>query len=93
MQWAASKRFAGAAGASVGFLTSEDDGYTNLASQMGCVGSPKRNQWNDPNQYKTFWGVAYGSPKFKCNNANKGTHPYLQYGQCVHRPQRWHCIR
>ncbi|GAA3919081.1 hypothetical protein [Litoribacillus peritrichatus] len=67
------KSFPGAQGASAGFLTGEDDGYINLASQMGCAGSPKRNLWDDLNQYKTFWGVAYGSPIFRCNNENKGT--------------------
>ena len=67
------KSFPGFAGLSAAFLTGEDDGYINLASQMGCAGSPKRNLWDDLNQYKTFWGIAYGSPKFRCNNANKGT--------------------
>lgn len=67
------KSFPGVEGASAGFLTGEDDGYINLASQMGCAGSPKRNLWDDLNEYKTFWGVAYGSPIFRCNNANKGT--------------------
>lgn len=67
------KSFPGIEGASAGFLTGEDDGYINLASQMGCAGSPKRNLWDDLNQYKTFFGIAYGSPKFRCNNSNKGT--------------------
>ncbi len=67
------KSFPGIEGASAGFLTGEDDGYINLASQMGCAGSPKRNLWDDLNQYKTFFGIAYGSPTFRCNNNNKGT--------------------
>jgi hypothetical protein len=67
------KSFPGIEGASAGFLTGEDDGYINLASQMSCAGSPKRNLWDDLNQYKTFLGIAYGSPKFRCNNNNKGT--------------------
>jgi hypothetical protein len=67
------KAFPGLQGASSGFLNGEDDGYINLASQMGCAGSAKRNLYDDLNQYKTFWGIAYGSPTFKCNNSNKGT--------------------
>jgi hypothetical protein len=67
------KSFPGLQGASAGLLTGEDDGYINLASQMSCAGSPKRNLWDDLNEYKTFFGIAYGSPKFKCNNSNKGT--------------------
>jgi len=67
------KSFPGIEGASAGLLTGEDDGYINLASQMGCAGSPKRNLWDDLNQYKTFLGIAYGSPTFRCNNSNKGT--------------------
>ncbi|MEH6346127.1 MAG: hypothetical protein V7785_13635 [Bermanella sp.] len=65
--------FPGLEGASSGFLTGEDDGYINLASQGGCSGSPKRNLWSDFKKYKTFLGVAYGSPTYKCNNSNKGT--------------------
>ena len=67
------KSFPGIEGASAGMLTGEDDGYINLASQMGCAGSAKRPLWDDLNQYKTFWGIAYGSPIFRCNNDNKGT--------------------
>jgi hypothetical protein len=67
------KSFPGIEGASAGFLNGEDDGYINLASQMSCAGSPKRSLWDDLNEYKTFFGIAYGSPKFRCNNANKGT--------------------
>ncbi len=67
------KSFPGIEGASAGFLNGEDDGYINLASQMGCAGSPKRSLWDDLNEYKTFFGIAYGSPKFRCNNNNKGT--------------------
>ncbi len=67
------KSFPGVEGASAGFLTGEDDGYINLASQMSCSGSPKRNLWDDLNSYKTFLGIAYGSPTYRCNNANKGT--------------------
>lgn len=67
------KSFPGIEGASAGFLNGEDDGYINLASQMGCAGSPKRSLWDDVNEYKTFLGIAYGSPKFRCNNSNKGT--------------------
>lgn len=67
------KSFPGIEGASAGLLTGEDDGYINLASQMSCAGSPKRNLWDDLNEYKTFFGIAYGSPKFRCNNSNKGT--------------------
>lgn len=67
------KSFPGVEGASAGLLTGEDDGYINLASQMSCAGSPKRNLWDDLNQYKTFFGIAYGSPTFRCNNSNKGT--------------------
>jgi len=67
------KSFPGIQGASAGLITGEDDGYINLASQMACAGSPKRNLWDDLNQYKTFLGVAYGSPTFRCNNNNKGT--------------------
>jgi hypothetical protein len=67
------KSFPGIQGASAGLLNGEDDGYINLASQLSCAGSPKRSLWDDANQYKTFFGIAYGSPKFKCNNSNKGT--------------------
>ena len=67
------KSFPGIEGASAGMLTGEDDGYINLASQLACAGSPKRPLWDDANQYKTFWGIAYGSPKFKCNNNGKGS--------------------
>jgi hypothetical protein len=67
------KSFPGVEGASAGFLNGEDDGYINLASQLGCAGSPKRSLWDDANEYNTFFGIAYGSPKFRCNNANKGT--------------------
>ncbi len=67
------KSFPGIEGASAGFLNGEDDGYINLASQMSCAGSPKRSLWDDLNEYKTFLGIAYGSPKFRCNNGNKGT--------------------
>ncbi len=67
------KSFPGIQGASAGFLTGEDDGYINLASQMGCAGSAKRNLNKDLNEYKTFWGIEYGSPIFKCNSSNKGT--------------------
>jgi len=67
------KSFPGIEGASAGFLNGEDDGYINLASQLSCAGSPKRSLWDDANEYKTFFGIAYGSPKFRCNNSNKGT--------------------
>lgn len=67
------KSFPGIEGASAGLLTGEDDGYINLASQMSCEGSGKRNIWDDLNTYRTFLGIAYGSPTFRCNNSNKGT--------------------
>lgn len=67
------KSFPGIEGASAGLLTGEDDGYINLASQMSCEGSGKRNIWDDLNTYRTFFGIAYGSPTFRCNNSNKGT--------------------
>jgi hypothetical protein len=67
------KGFPGLEGASSGLLTGKDDGYINLASQMSCSGSPKRNLWSDLNKYKTFFGIAYGSPTFRCDNNNKGT--------------------
>ena len=67
------KSFPGIEGASAGLLTGEDDGYINLASQMSCAGSGKRNIWDDLNTYRTFFGIAYGSPTFRCNNSNKGT--------------------
>ena len=67
------KGFPGMEGASSGLLNGEDDGYINLASQMSCSGSGKRNLWDDLNDYKTFFGIAYGSPKYRCNNSNKGT--------------------
>ncbi len=67
------KSFPGIEGASAMFLTGEDDGYINLASQMGCSGTAKRNIYSDLNEYKTFFGIAYGSPKYRCNNSNKGT--------------------
>jgi len=67
------KAFPGAASASSGFLTGEDDGFINLASQMSCVGSGKRNLQNDLSEYNTFLGIPYGSPIFTCDNANKGT--------------------
>ena len=65
--------FPGFEGASSGLLTGEDDGYINLASQGGCSGSPKRNLWSDFKKYKTFFGIAYGSATYKCDNNNKGT--------------------
>jgi len=67
------KGFPGFSGASSAFLDGEDDGYINLASQMSCSGSAKRNVYDDVNTYNTFFGIRYGSPTFKCNNSNKGT--------------------
>lgn len=67
------KGFPGFEGASSGFLEGEDDGYINLASQMSCAGSAKRDVYSDVNTYNTFFGVRYGSPTFRCNNSNKGT--------------------
>jgi len=67
------KGFPGFSGASSAFLGGEDDGYINLASQMSCSGSAKRNVYSDVNTYNTFFGIRYGSPTFKCNNSNKGT--------------------
>jgi hypothetical protein len=40
---------------------------------MSCAGSPKRNIESDLNEYRTFFGIAYGSLRLKCNNSNKGT--------------------
>ncbi|WP_444930102.1 hypothetical protein ACJJIF_20410 [Microbulbifer sp. SSSA002] len=54
-------------------LSGEDDGYINLASQMNCSGSAKRNLWSNLKEYKTFLGVAYGSAIFSCDNDSKGT--------------------
>lgn len=67
------KGFPGLEGASSAMLAGEDDGYINLASQMSCSGSAKRNLWSDLNTYKTFLGIKYGSPTYRCNNSNKGT--------------------
>jgi len=67
------KGFPGFSGASSAFLEGEDDGYINLASQMSCSGSAKRNVYSDVNTYNTFFGIRYGSPTFRCNNSNKGT--------------------
>jgi len=67
------KGFPGFSGASSAFLEGEDDGYINLASQMSCSGSAKRNLYDDLNTYNTFFGIAYGSPTYRCNNSNKGT--------------------
>ncbi len=67
------KSFPGIQGASAALLNGEDDGYINLASQLGCSGSPKRNLSDDANEYRTFLGIPYGSPRFRCNNNNKGT--------------------
>jgi hypothetical protein len=67
------KGFPGLEGATSALLSGEDDGYINLASQMSCAGSPTRNISSNLNQYRTFFGIAYGSPRFKCNNSNKGT--------------------
>jgi hypothetical protein len=67
------KGFPGFEGASSAMLNGEDDGYINLASQMSCSGSGKRNLWNDLKTYKTFFGIAYGSPTYTCSNSNKGT--------------------
>ena len=65
--------FPGIAGASSALLAGEDDGFINLASQMSCSGSGKRSIESDLNSYKSFFGINYGSPTFRCNNANKGT--------------------
>ncbi|MFC6634582.1 hypothetical protein [Microbulbifer taiwanensis] len=65
--------FPGMEGASSAMLNGEDDGYINLASQMNCAGSAKRNLYSDLHEYETFWGVAYGSPIFTCDNDHKGT--------------------
>jgi len=67
------KGFPGFAGITSGLLTGEDDGFLNLASQMSCAGSGKRSIESDLNSYKSFFGINYGSPTFRCNNANKGT--------------------
>lgn len=67
------KGFPGLEGASSGLLAGEDDGYINLASQMSCAGSGKRSIESDLNSYRKFFGISYGSPTFRCNNANKGT--------------------
>ncbi len=67
------KGFPGFEGGTSAFLNGEDDGYINLASQMSCSGSGKRNLWSDLNTYKTFLGIKYGSPTYRCNNSNKGT--------------------
>lgn len=65
--------FPGMESASSGMLNGEDDGYINLASQMNCTGSAKRNLYSDLHEYETFLGVAYGSPIFTCDNDHKGT--------------------
>ena len=67
------KGFPGFEGASSALINGEDDGYINLASQMSCSGSGKRNIWDDLSTYRTFFGIKYGSPTFTCNNSNKGT--------------------
>lgn len=67
------KSFPGIEGAAAAFLAGEDDGYINLASQMSCAGSGKRSIESDLNTYRTFLGISYGSPTFRCNNSNKGT--------------------
>lgn len=67
------KTFPGFEAASSAMLNGEDDGYINLASQMSCSGSGKRNLWDDLKTYKTFFGIAYGSPTYTCSNTNKGT--------------------
>ena len=67
------KTFPGYSSASSAFLGGEDDGYINLASQMSCEGSATRNLYSDLSTYKTFFGVAYGSPKFTCDDDHKGT--------------------
>lgn len=67
------KGFPGLESASSALISGEDDGYINLASQMSCAGSGKRPIEEDLNEYKRIFGVSYGSPKFRCNNANKGT--------------------
>ncbi|WP_444902890.1 hypothetical protein ACJJIU_13360 [Microbulbifer sp. CnH-101-E] len=65
--------FPGVATASSILLAGEDDGYINLASQMNCSGSAKRNLYSDLKEYKTFLGIAYGSAIFSCDNDHKGT--------------------
>ncbi|WP_444941000.1 hypothetical protein ACJJI3_22640 [Microbulbifer sp. ZKSA004] len=65
--------FPGIESASSLLLGGEDDGYINLASQMNCSGSAKRNLWSNLKEYKTFLGIAYGSAIFSCDNDNKGT--------------------
>lgn len=67
------KGFPGFESASSALITGEDDGYINLASQMSCAGSGKRNVESNLNDYRYFLGIRYGSPTFKCNNSNKGT--------------------
>ena len=67
------KGFPGLEGASSGLITGEDDGYINLASQMSCSGSGKRYVESDLNDYKKIFGISYGSPTYRCNDANKGT--------------------
>jgi len=48
-----------------GALTGDDDGIVNIASQMNCSGSPKRNL------LKTLNEVSGADTVFTCNNANK----------------------
>ncbi len=67
------KGFPGLESASSALISGEDDGYINLASQMSCAGSGKRSIEEDLNSYRSFLGINYGSPTFRCNNANKGT--------------------
>jgi hypothetical protein len=65
--------FPGLEAASSALLAGEDDGYINLASQMSCAGSGKRSIDSDLNSYRSFLGISYGSPTFRCNNSGKGT--------------------
>ncbi|MCO1335395.1 hypothetical protein MO867_13740 [Microbulbifer sp. OS29] len=65
--------FPGVESATSMLLNGEDDGYINLASQMNCSGSAKRNLWSNLKEYETLFGVAYGSAVFSCDNDSKGT--------------------
>ena len=58
--WVVPKR---PADASACLLTSKDDSYINLTSQMGYASSPNCIPRDDLNEYRTFWGHCLRRPK------------------------------